>query len=39
LIKKELENPNEYFVGMGHEKRKISWLKWNDICINKEYGG
>jgi hypothetical protein len=30
---------NKFFWGGSEDKRKISWISWNSLCLRKEYGG
>ena len=30
---------NKFFWGGCEEKRKLSWIGWNSLCLRKEYGG
>jgi len=30
---------NHIFWGGGEDTRKISWIDWDTICLNKEFGG
>jgi hypothetical protein len=26
-------------LGGGEDNRKISWIRWNTVCLHKEFGG
>jgi len=30
---------NNFFWGGSEDNRKITWLSWQTVCLNKEYGG